>query len=197
MIGSGSAFTAASFNRWGITRKSKASKGVSLAVSVLISVGTFGEVIGLHLVPDADENSNVSTLRNISDYVELLATTCGVVTSIGSFVGGEGLKVAVAAGTCDTIFTLISVVGGELVPSLFLTARHISMIPLLISGAKASRTTVRVGANHDSRYCGSYQPKRRAQGMRMSEFIALLCLVIRDSILANHENFCLLILLYQ
>ena len=138
MIGSGCAFLAASANRISFSmfknrkegeeeneeEKEEAAKkikkmraGVSLAVSVFVSIGTFGEVIGLHLVPDADEHSNVSTLRNISDYVELMATTCGIVTSLGAFVGGEGLKVAVAAGTCDAILTTISVFGGELVPS--------------------------------------------------------------------------------
>ena len=160
MIGSGCAFLAAGANRISFSlfkkpkegeeeneeekeeaakdaaKKKKIRAGVSLAVSVFVSVGTFGEVIGLHLVPDADEHSNVSTLRNISDYVELLATTCGIVTSLGAFVGGEGLKVAVAAGTCDAILTTISVFGGELVPSPFLTTRHVLIIPLLISEVK-------------------------------------------------------------
>ena len=147
MIGSGCAFLAASANRISFSmsknrkegeeeeneeEKEEAAKklkkmraGVSLAVSVFVSIGSFGEVIGLHLVPDADEHSNVSTLRNISDYVELMATTCGIVTSLGAFVGGEGLKVAVAAGTCDSILTTISVFGGALVPSPFLTTRHV------------------------------------------------------------------------
>ena len=125
MIGSGSAFLAASFNRIAVSRdwvSLKASKGISLVVSVLVSVGSFGEVIGVHLVPDAGEHTNVSTLSSISDYTELVATTCGVVTAIGSSVGGKGKIVAMASGTFDGIFTLISVIGGELVPSPFVTA---------------------------------------------------------------------------
>ncbi|KAL8835441.1 MAG: hypothetical protein Q9170_003318 [Blastenia crenularia] len=113
MIGNGSAFLAASFNRIAIPRKwvsPKASKGVSLVVSVLVSVGSYGEVIGVHLVPDAGEHTNVSTLSSVSDYTELAGTTCGLVTAFGSFAGGQGKVVAMATGTFDGIFTLVSLI---------------------------------------------------------------------------------------
>ncbi|KAL8823007.1 MAG: hypothetical protein Q9191_006270, partial [Dirinaria sp. TL-2023a] len=113
MIGSGSAFLAASFNRIAIPRgwvSAKSSKGVSLAVSVLVSVGSYGEVIGVHLVPESGEQTTTFTVSSISDYTELVATTCGVVTALGSFAGGQGKVVAMASGTFDGIFTVLSLI---------------------------------------------------------------------------------------
>ena len=114
-------------------------------VSFLSSVGSFGEIIGVHLVPEKGKNSTVSWLSSISDWSELLATVCGVVTAAGAWVDdpdGIGITVAVISGTTDVIATTVSLVGGELVPSPFLPARHVSLMPLLIS----------VEANHNTSY---------------------------------------------
>ena len=171
---SGCAFLAASANRIALSRKwwsPKASRGPALIVSVHVSVGSVGEIIGVHLWPEQSEQGTLSWLNSISDWSELLATICGVVTATGSYVDDPekiGITVAAITGTIDVIATGISVLGGELVPSPFLPARHVSLMPLLISGAKAPRAIVRVEANHNTSYYSTYRT-RTARGMNLSK----------------------------
>ena len=87
-------------------------------VSILVSVGSFGEIIGVHLWPEKSEQGTLSWLNSISDWSELLATTCGVVTAAGSYADdpdGIGKTVAVITGPTDVVATSISLFGGELV----------------------------------------------------------------------------------
>ena len=114
-----------------------------MVVSFLSSVGSFGEIIGVHLVPEKGEHSTVSWLNSLSDWSELLATVCGVVTAAGAWVDdpdGVGITVALIAGTTDVLATTVSLVGGELVPSPFLRCPF------------SSRAIVRVEANHNTSY---------------------------------------------
>lgn len=93
-------------------------------VSILSSVGSVGEIIGVHLKPEKIHGT-LSWLSTISDISELFATLCGVVTSTGSYVDdkdGKAKVVAACTGVGDAMFTLTSVIGGVLVPSPFLTA---------------------------------------------------------------------------
>lgn len=86
-------------------------KGISLAISVLVSVGSFGEIIGVHLVPDG--GGQAGSLGTTSDCIELGSTTFGLVTAFGAFAGGHGRIVAMAAGTFDGILTLLSLINGK------------------------------------------------------------------------------------
>ena len=182
------AFAVASGNLIALSRgwvSSVGSRGPALVVSILSSVGSFGEIIGVHLKPEKIHGT-LSWLSTISDYSELFATSCGVVTSTGSYVDdkdGKAKTVATFTAVGDVIWTTISVIGGELVPSHFLPARPVSLMPLLISGAKVSRVIIRVEADHYTSSYNSRRPRRvrRARGMNMTEFIDLLCLVIQDS----------------
>ena len=182
------AFAVASGNLIALSRgwvSSVGSRGPALVVSILSSVGSFGEIIGVHLKPEKIHGT-LSWLSTISDYSELFATSCGVVTSTGSYVDdkdGKAKTVATFTAVGDVIWTTISVIGGELVPSHFLPARPVSLMPLLISGAKVSRVIIRVEADHYTSFNNSCRPRRvrRARGMNMTEFIDLLCLVIQNS----------------
>ena len=82
------AFAAASANQIALSQdwwSSKASRGPALVVSFLVSVGSFGEIIGVHLWPEKSEHGTLPWLNSLSDWSELLATTCGVVTASGAY----------------------------------------------------------------------------------------------------------------
>ena len=107
-----------------------------MIVSILESVGSFGEIIGVHLWPEKSEHGTLPWLNSLSNWSELLATTCGVVTASGAYADDPekiGMTVAAITGTIDVLATGVSMLGGELVPSPFLPARHVSLMPLLIS----------------------------------------------------------------
>lgn len=96
-----------------------------MIISVLVSVGSVGKIIGIHLWPERSEQGTLDWLNSISDWSELLATVCGVVTAAGAYVDDPqkiGITVAAITGTIDVIATGISVLSGELVPSPFLVA---------------------------------------------------------------------------
>ena len=98
-----------------ITPSGSESKGVSLAVSAFVSISSLSEIIGVHIIPDAGEDFSISS---ISDYTELTATTLGLGTALGAYIGGKGNIVAMATGASDLIFTVISLVLGESIPAL-------------------------------------------------------------------------------
>ena len=106
-----------------------------MVVAFLVSVGSFGEIIGVHLWPEKSEHGTLPWLNSLSNWSELLATTCGVVTASGAYADDPekiGMTVAAITGTIDVLATGVGVLGGELVSSPFLPAQHVSLIPLLI-----------------------------------------------------------------